>query len=256
MHAPLGQSRVLKRPSSSYNNRDEYRRIVSSELKCWKTQHLQTELLVCADSLQETTAYDAAVFLRGQMDEYIAQHPAFESSLAPVSALPGAPQVIGDMCEAATAAGVGPMAAVAGAFAAHVGNAVLRQSAQVIVENGGDVFMKMEKKATAAIFAGASPLSMKIGIAIDARQVPVAVCTSSGNIGHSKSFGNADAAVVVSHDACLADACATRLGNEVKCAEDIGAALALICGIEGVIGAVAVVGEVIGAMGGLQLENL
>jgi hypothetical protein len=94
---------------------------------------------------------------------------------------------------------------------------------------------------------------MKIGVKIDSREIPVSVCTSSGTVGPSLSFGRADAAVVVSRDACLADACATRLGNELKSEEDIGTALELIYGIKGVTGAVAVMGEKCGAIGDIEL---
>jgi ApbE superfamily uncharacterized protein (UPF0280 family) len=96
---------------------------------------------------------------------------------------------------------------------------------------------------------------MKLGITLDTYD-PMAVCTSSGTVGPSLSFGKADAAVVVSYDACLADACATRLGNEIKSARDIEKALELIYNIKGVIGALAVAGDTFGAIGGLELVNL
>ena len=109
--------------------------------------------------------------------------------------------------------------------------------------------------STAAVYAGNSPLSMKFGISVDAAQ-PISVCTSSGTVGPSLSFGKADAAVVVARDACLADACATRLGNEIQRPEDIAAAVELVCGIPGVVGALAVAGEACGAAGNITLVAL
>jgi len=241
---------------SGYTNRNEYRRVIGSGLNKWRVAHKETELLICADSKLETIAMDAVVSLRNEMEKYIAAYPSFAESLLPVAAAPGAPETIRRMCEAAQKAGVGPMAAVAGAFSEYVGRALLKHSGQVIVENGGDVFMKLESKATAAIFAGESPLSMKIGIEVGCADAPVSVCTSAASVGPSKSFGRADAAVVVSRNACLADACATRLGNEVKDESGIEPALEMIAGIDGVIGAAAVIGQHMGAIGDITLKNL
>ncbi len=256
-HVLHGRSKALKTPySNSYSNREIYRQSVASGLCCWRTAHKETELFICADAVLEDASREAVVSLRTALDAYIAAHPEFAASLVPVVALPDAPAAAQHMCRAAAAAGVGPMAAVAGAFAAHVGQAVLAHSKQAIVENGGDVFIKTNGVRTAAVYAGDSPLSMKIGISVDASKRPVAVCTSSGRVGPSMSFGQADAAVVVSYDACLADACATRLGNDIKQPDDLQRALDTIAAVSGVIGAVAVIGELCGAVGNITLVSL
>ncbi len=225
-------------------------------MPCWRMQHLETELFICADTLLEETAETAVKTLRKELDAYIAANPLFLTSLEPLEPEEGAPETVRAMCAAGKAAGVGPMAAVAGAFSAHAGRALLRHSRQVIVENGGDIFIKTDEPKTVAVFAGESRLSMKVGIRIDSREMPVSVCTSSGTVGPSLSFGKADAAAVVSPDACLADACATRLGNEVKTPADIERALEMIMTIPGVTGAVAIAGDVCGAAGQIFLETL
>ena len=239
-----------------YSNRSEYRKRIASDLCCWCTAYKETELFICAEKHCRDEAYLAVTTLRGILDGYIKENTEFAESFSPVDAAPNAPEVIHQMCRAAKAADVGPMAAVAGAFAAYAGREILKISRQAIVENGGDVFMKTDDIKTVAVYAGKSPLNMKIGIKVDARTEPVAVCTSSGMVGPSTSFGKADAAVVLSHDACLADACATRLGNEIKTKEDIQKALDMIYSIDGVIGAVAVTGDQCGAVGGITLEAL
>lgn len=241
---------------SDYDNRQSYRRRVETELISWRIAYEQTELYICAESLLERQAWDAVAALRRELDAYIAKQPEFLTSLEPIEPLPGAPDIAVRMCEAALAAGVGPMAAVAGAFAAHIGQTLLKHSPQVIIENGGDIFIKTNGVSNVAVFAGKSPLSMKIGIAVDASAQSVSVCTSSGTVGPSLSFGKADAAAVVAFDACLADACATRLGNEIKTERDIACAVELVCGIRGVIGALAVVGEACGAAGNIALVTL
>ncbi len=239
-----------------YSNRDEYRRLISSGLPCFYVQHLETELYICADRLLVDEAADAVTRLRALLEKYIAANPLFLTSLEPICPAKDAPEAVTAMCRAALAAGVGPMAAVAGAFSDYVGHEILKQSNQVIVENGGDIFLKTDEPTTIAVYAGSSPLSLKIGIVIDSREMPMSVCTSSGTVGPSLSFGKADAAVVVSPDAYLADACATRLGNEVKTAADIEKALDLILSVQGVTGALAIIGETCGAAGDIRLETL
>lgn len=230
--------------------------MVAGDLPCWRVQHLETELFICADKRCDVIADKAVCDLRAQLDAYIAAHPLFLHSLEPLDPEPDAPQVVKVMCRAARKAGVGPMAAVAGAFSACVGQEILKTSSQVIVENGGDIFIKTNEPKTAAIYAGNSPLNMKVGIKIDSVAMPMSVCTSAGTVGPSISFGKADAAVVVSLDAYLADACATRLGNEIKSAADIEKALDIIMRIEGITGALAIAGDVCGALGDIQIEAL
>ena len=239
---------------SGYDNRDEYRRLIAQRMVSWHTEYKETELFICADKLLERMALDAVVRLRAVLDGYIRKQPEFAASLVPVEPLPDAPHVIAEMCRAGYAANVGPMAAVAGAFSEYVGREILKYSNEVIVENGGDIFMKADAERTVAVYAGNSPLSLKIGLVVEPG--PVSICTSSGTVGPSLSFGHADAAVVVSHDACLADACATRLGNELISADDIARALDVIAAIPGVIGAVAVVGDKCGAVGDIRLTAL
>jgi len=252
------ESSAFRGPRDStpdYSNREAYRRRVDTQLKSWRTAYKDTELFICAETPLETQAWDAVAALRRELDAYIARQPEFLTSLSPIEPLPDAPDMAICMCRAGLAAGVGPMAAVAGAFAAGVGEALLKFSPRVVVENGGDIWMKTGGISNVAVYAGSSPLSMRVGIAVDAAQ-PVSVCTSSGTVGPSLSFGKADAAVVVSCDACLADACATRLGNEIQKEEDIATAVELICGIPGVIGALAVKGEACGAAGNISLVAL
>ena len=79
------------------------------------------------------------------------------------------------------------------------------------------------------------------------------MCTSSGTVGPSISFGVADAAIVVAEDACLADACATRLGNEVADAEEatLRRAVQVVAAIRGVEGCMAIAGGRIAIKGQL-----
>lgn len=155
------------------------------------------------------------------------------------------------------------MAAVAGAIGQTVGIDLMSASASfngdqvrisdVIVENGGDIFIASSHVRRVGIYAGESPLSGKVALEIVPRQMPCGVCTSSGTVGHSRSFGRCDAAVVVASDTALADAVATRVANEVRSREDIKDALGIASKIAGVAGAVVVFGDALGVTGDIRL---
>jgi ApbE superfamily uncharacterized protein (UPF0280 family) len=164
--------------------------------------------------------------------------------------------VVREMIQGASRTGVGPMAAVAGALAARVGEALAPWSPEVIVENGGDIYLKLLAPATVALFAGQSPLSHRVGLKIDPGLSPLGVCTSSGTVGHSLSFGRADAACVLARNTALADAAATALGNLVQDAGDIGAALEWAAGLPEILGAVVIVGDKLGVRGQVELAPL
>ena len=147
----------------------------------------------------------------------------------------------------------GPMAAVAGAIAELVGRELLRFSPEVIVENGGDIFLCSSQRRRVGIFAGPSPFSNRIAIEVESAGKPLGVCTSAGTVGHSISFGRADAACVISRDAALADAAATAVGNLVQSEEDIPRAIEFARSVEGVIGAVVIKGKHMGAWGEIEV---
>ncbi len=159
---------------------------------------------------------------RQQLEDYIYRHPSFLGALSPLPLDPRAPTLVQTMLRAARKAGVGPMAAVAGAIAERVGRALLSEglTKEVLVENGGDIFLALKREATVGLWAGESPLSGRLGLKIPAELMPCAVCTSSGTVGHSLSLGKADALCVIAKEAALADALATALGNLVRGPED------------------------------------
>lgn len=193
---------------------------------------------------------------REALERYISSHPFFAATFEPVAVDDGAPLIVREMVYAAARAGVGPMAAVAGAMSQIVGQELSRVSEEVIIENGGDNYIRSSKERVVAIYAGASPLSGKVGLRFLPGDMPMGICTSSGTVGHSISLGNTDAAVVVSSSATLADAAATAVGNAVKSADDIPKALEIARNIEGVTGSVVIIGDKIGLWGKLEICRL
>ncbi len=214
----------------------------------------ETDLHIGARRSLEAQALEAALRARSAVKAAIADRPRFATSLEPLRIHGTEVPLVRGMLEAGILASVGPMAAVAGAVAQAVGRELLQYSDEVIVENGGDIFLCGSKQRLIAIHAGQSPLSGLLAVAVTPKD-GLGVCTSSGTVGHSLSFGRADAALVVAHDCALADAAATRLGNLVTEPEAIEAALGEICGICGVIGAVAVAGDRIGIQGDIELKT-
>lgn len=156
--------------------------------------------------------------LRKIFDEYIAVEPFFKKSLKPFQPTELAPNEAREMAAAAEKAGIGPMSAVAGLFAREIGEEIIKNFSveELVVENGGDIYVQLKNELIFSVFAGESILSERIGLVIPAENKTIGICTSAGTVGPSISYGNADAVVVVCDDILLADAFATALGNKVK----------------------------------------
>jgi ApbE superfamily uncharacterized protein (UPF0280 family) len=216
----------------------------------------QTDLCIRSRRNLRDKALDSVQKHRGSLESYIGRHPLFLTTLQPYQAEAGAPPIVKEMARVSQLAGVGPMAAVAGAIAEAVGKDLLAFSPEVIVENGGDIFMKISKKRLVGIYAGQSSFTKKIALEIMPRETPLGVCTSSGTVGHSLSLGRADAVIVLSASTALADAAATALCNTVKGTDDIPPAIEKAQSIEGLRGVVAIVGDKMGVWGKVKIVPL
>ncbi|AEG17332.1 UPF0280 family protein [Methanobacterium paludis] len=153
---------------------------------------------------------------RMELTAYIRVHPEFLTSLEPlvVETMPPTPLIVSMMARAGRRAEVGPMAAVAGTIAQLSMGFMLKNGAKyVIADNGGDVALKTNKDVTVGLYAGESSLSGKIGFKIKHEKTPMGICTSSGTVGHSISFGRADSVTIFADEASIADALATSIAN-------------------------------------------
>ncbi len=225
----------------------------------FRVQVKETDLLVYAKKDLTVLATELVLKYRRHIESTIAMHPEFARSLTPLSIQAPVPRIVTDMVRAAEKAGVGPMAAVAGAIAGRVGMEILALpdgSTEVVVENGGDIFIKTDAPLTVGLYAGKSPLSLKVGLRIASAESPVAVCTSSGTVGHSLSLGKADAVCVVSPSCPLADAAATAIGNCVRSGGDISKGIEYGRHLESVTGLVVVFGSEMGVWGDVELVRL
>jgi len=160
-------------------------------------------------------AISAIVHHRGELEEYIQRHSFFAITLEPCDVERDAPEVVRRMAEAGWHMEVGPMAAVAGTIASLAAEAMVDAGATLaVVDNGGDIALIADEPLRIGVYAGTSTVE---GFAFELQPTSrmLGVCTSSGTLGHSISFGTADVATVLAHDVSIADAAATRLGNEV-----------------------------------------
>jgi uncharacterized protein len=230
-----------------------------TDAKRWKTYRaaVETTDLYIKESGNHSVWVEKIVSeLRDEIKKHIQQNPEFLHSLTPVKHVKNAHPIILKMNKAAEKAGVGPMAAVAGAIAEFVGFELLKKSKEVIVENGGDIFLKLEHSGIITIFAGNSPFSQKIGIKIYPEKTPLSICTSSGVIGHSLSKGKANAATIISKDAALADAVATEAANLINSENDFETALDYALNIKGVLGAVLIFKDKLAVKGDVEFITI
>jgi ApbE superfamily uncharacterized protein (UPF0280 family) len=234
-----------------------YRNLVKTDdLVTFQVIVKETDLLIRAAKDISREARESVLKYRHQIETYIESNPLFQRSLSPLLDDPYAPEIIREMIRASRMARVGPMAAVAGVMAESVSRDLLELSQEVIVENGGDIYLATSRERTIGIYAGTSPLSLKLGILIQPEDSPLGICTSSGTVGHSLSFGKADAVCILSKSAALADAAATAVGNMVQEKKDIDRGLEKAKEIEGVLGTLIIVEEKIGVWGNIRLAKL
>lgn len=239
----------------SYEPRTYRRTVDPAGLVCFPVCIQQTDLLVCAQRDLRDKAEDLVVRARWELEEFIRSVPHFAETLSPMEVREDAPPLVRAMAEAGQVARVGPMAAVAGAIAEYVARGLAEDSPDVIVENGGDVYLMGKHERTLALWAGEQGVQ-GVGVRIPQELMPVAMCTSSGRIGHSLSLGSADAVAVLAHDGALSDAVATALANRVREPKDIERAIDAAQGIPGVLGVIATIDGALGAWGDIKLVSL
>ncbi len=237
-----------------YEPRTYYRHwIKGGDLISFNVVVKETDLYIRASTNLKRKALKLVVKYRDILERYIRRYPSFLTSRQPLPIDENAPHIVKAMSEAASRVGVGPMASVAGAIAEFVGTELLAFSPEIIVENGGDIYLKSLGKRLVGIYAGQSPLTGKIGLEITEADTPLGICTSSGTVGHSLSYGKADAVIVLSKSATLADAAATAIGNLIKQPADIPSGIELAKGIEGVSGVIIIKGDNTGLWGKVKI---
>ncbi|MFH1788746.1 MAG: UPF0280 family protein, partial [Candidatus Altiarchaeota archaeon] len=186
------------------------------------------------------------------VEDYISKNSFFGLTYEPCFVGADAPEIVRVMASAAVAAGTGPMAAVAGSIAEHLGKFILAGGASwVVVENGGDIYLRLSSEKTVGVYAGESPFSGKLAFNVKPGETPLGVCTSAASVGHSVSLGDADAVVAVAKSTPLADAAATAIGNEVKGGDAVKKGLLKAGNIPGLSGVLIIKGGELATWGSL-----
>ena len=239
-----------------YQPRDYRHWVKAGELAYFSVVVQETDLYICAATDLSREARQLVLDARRQIEEYIARQPSLAEALEPMEVAEDAPPLVTEMAQAAQKFNVGPMAAVAGTVAQFVGRGLLQYSPEIIVENGGDIYIKSNKDRVVAVYAGNSPLSGKLGLEIKAADTPLGVCTSSGTVGHSLSFGKADAVVALAQSAAVADAAATAIGNIVSHPGDIPSAIDLAKYSNELTGVLVIKDDQMGAWGQVKICHL
>ncbi len=239
---------------SAYEPR-RYRRLAgAADLVACQVAVGETDLMVLAARDLRAEARAAARSARSRIESHLALHPEMAEARHPLSTPPHARGIVAEMYAAGRAAGTGPMAAVAGAVAEAVARVLADHSREVVVENGGDLFLITACERVVGIDAGGPPWGHRLALVVPPGER--AVCTSSGTMGHSASGGRADAAVIVAPSGALADALATAVANRVGAPDDVAAAVEWASTREGVEHVVVICGETMGAWGALELRRL
>jgi hypothetical protein len=231
-----------------------YRSLINKDnLTSYNVKIAESDLLISSDTNLSDVALKSLSKHRYSLEIYIKSHPDFLMSLLPLPKDDLAPPIVRDMLAKSKICGVGPMAGVAGAVSEFVGYDLLNHTKNIIIENGGDIFIKTERKLIASVYAGESALSYKVNFIVKPEETPMGICTSSATVGPSLSFGKADAVCVISKSATLADAAASAIGNKVKNKNDIKPALDFGIKIKGVTGIIIILESEMGAIGKVEL---
>ncbi|MDA3811670.1 MAG: UPF0280 family protein [Spirochaetaceae bacterium] len=192
---------------------------------------------------------------RLNLESFIKKHETFKTSFIPLFFPPGdntQPESVKRMIKASLKTGLGPMAAVAGTMAQLAFETSRDEgSFETIVENGGDLFLDCKETVIIGLYTGTNQNFKNLALNITPDFMPLAVCTSSGRMGHSLSFGDCDLVSVFSKDASLADAAATLGCNSVHCESDIESVLNILAAIDGVLGAIIIRDDRFGAVGNI-----
>ena len=155
--------------------------------------------------------------IRADLKNYIFRDPDFKLSLEPIKIKnDNLPFIVKKMYESSLCADTGPMATVAGTISElSLDYLIENDSRYSIVENGGDIALINDEKVLCGIYSNNEILGNEIAFEIKARKKPLGICTSSGKIGHSISFGESDSVTVISKSPSVADGLATRIANDV-----------------------------------------
>lgn len=169
-----------------------------------------THLLLKTDV--KTNIEEYIINQREIIQKQINKNPKF-NGYKPVDII-NSPRILELMTNAGKIAGIGPMSSVAGSISQVCLEYLEKHETKFsVLENGGDIALKTNKELILGIYAGKSIFTNNIALKIKAKKEGYGICTSSGTVGPSKSFGKTDATIVLGKEASVCDSLATKIAN-------------------------------------------
>ena len=211
----------------------------------------ESDLFIRAETDLTSIALPFLIQLRQDIRSYIDRDISFLTSLTPVAVPDSAPTIIKQMAAAALKFNIGPMAAVAGAISEEIARHLNKFSRQILVENGGDTYIINDQKTTISLCIDQGDPSNELLFELDACPEGIGICTSSGVVGHSFSYGKADAVTVLSCEGYFADGAATALCNMIKNEGDIEKTIGYARNYKEIAGLIIIMNKKIGIFGDL-----
>ena len=232
-----------------------YRNKILSKFKI-EVSFKESDLLICSDKeIAKEKAQGILVKYYKQIEEYITGNPLFLTSLSPLEIDQAAPPIIKEMLEASKVTGIGPFSSVAGAVAQYVGGELLNYCQELIIENGGDIFLKINQDKIIGVYLGQEFKINDLNLKIKKRSQAFGVASSSSTLGHSLNFGKADLVSVVAKNIIIADGFATAISNRIKRIGDVDKILAEAREDLAIEGLLVAFGEKIFLWGDLEIAN-
>jgi len=234
-------SKIQKYPRENSKTNTSLARVVETLVIRRRFTLRETIATIIADSETHIEAARKGIMeARRQVESYIVEDPFFAITLEPCDIVT-TNLTVRRMADAASVAGVGPMAAVAGAIAWAGVEEMVRSGATFgLIDNGGDIACITDREIRVGIYAGMSEMSSRFAFVIPPTDGITGICTSSATVGHSFSSGTADSVTVFSKNPAVADAWATSICNQIT-KEDPGLLerldLASVSGVFVIIGA-------------------
>ena len=240
--------------NSVYAGRDIYRNKISAEGRySFRLDYKYSGLYIICDRDISSELEEPVLSFYRNIEKVITRQTDFEKSLVPIKSVKDLPPTIKEMCDAGEVFGVGPMASIAGALCDYLAKSLAGRCSFLMIENGGDVYIKSSDPLEVGIFTKNIYFKDKLTLLVEAGQTPCGICSSSGSFGHSLSLGKSDLVTVLSRTATIADAAATSIANTINSEEDIDTAIARFSQYKEVEGLIIIKNKRIGLWGKLQL---
>lgn len=222
----------------------------------WRIIYKYSDLLVSCDRDLSFKIGRLIKEIYDLLESFIKKEQSFQKSLSPVKIEQNFPDIIKKMCRRAAIFNVGPMAAVAGAVCEYIAAGLDRHCRRLIIENGGDVYIKSNKDVDIGVYLKNVNFKDKIYLKIKAKDTPCGVCSSSGSFGHSLSMGKSDLVAVLSKSTISADAAATAIANKIIKPSDIDENIEHYKTIKDISGILIIKDDRIGLWGNIELVNI